>query len=217
MKNIYLLLLFCSAALHVHAQKSSNKEGTVTIMAGYDIGAYGLEHYMWQDGNELFGRTGNALTSNAVVSIQMGVLEMLSIGVSGSFGNYYEDPLYVGKSGSIYYSAAGDVRFYLANYPYFNWYVGGLLGLSTLSLSNDDDKGRAVEILYRGPYMGITNGLHWYFGSSIGVNFALVFSNMQFRLDNYTIDGDIQSTPGLSSSVTGMGVHVRFGVSYKLY
>ena len=215
---LFFLWIICSAS--VVAQ--SNDFGILNFQLGYEFGAHGIEHHISQDGNLLEGLSQDAITSTANFNFNAGLTKWLSAGVALQYGNFVESPANPQNTGNSITNAYIELRGYIGNTDNFNWYFGGAFGISSLKLERiayypQQFTSQTITTTYHSPHLSAINGFNWYFSKYIGMNFNILFSTYNFKLEDYSIDGESQAMQNYESDINTIGLHLRIGLSAKLY
>lgn len=216
-KTLYCILF---VAVTITTTGQSNQFGTLTFQGGYTFGAHAVEHEVWQDGNKLEGLSGDAISSLGSFHFQAGLTDWLSGGFGLQRGAIIEDPTYPKGSGSNVFTATLEMRGYLGNTDNFNWYFGGVAGLTGLELESSALKGTVQETTiyrYHGLHFGIVNGFNWYFYEYLGMNFNMAFSYWDYNLVDYTINDQDVAIQNYTNTVSAIGMHLRLGLTARLF
>lgn len=193
MKKITLIFLFIAGTMfHAFAQK-----GEFQIRLGLGGSGNSTESEIKYHINGLtFSDTNKdgAVTVHMPLELRYHVSNRFNIGLDMKFGSYVYDPDSAeGKSN--HFNVLGIAAEYsIISMDHLRWYVGlGFTGAS-LELQEENNDGllysRAVAN-YSGGGARLNTGLLVLIGNHFGVNFNLGFDNHNFKLQKYTLNGDV--------------------------
>lgn len=217
MKKIFLLFLGLSFSINLAAQ--SHHAGTLSFQLGYDVGVHQTDYTSKYNGTLLSQDKDNAATTAVMFGAQYNLIEFLSLGLNFGAGSYIEDRDKIENNGNTFRVLSLDLRIYPINNEKFNWFLSPRLGVSNLKINRKVGPPILLisqESKYNSPHFGIYTGFNWYFLSFIGINAQLGYTNHNFLMKEYNINGVSQNLNNFENRLKVSGVQLQLGLSVKI-
>lgn len=211
------LLAICIVLSSLSLRGQSLDAGTISFQVGYDAMIHGTASETTFLGIVIDQDTSGAITSMFHANGQYSFASWFSAGLSFNIGSYLEDTADATANGNSVSIVAFDARLYPVNTEKFNLYFGGTAGLTNLEINKIDNlSGIDYQYTYKSPNLGLFTGFNWYIFDVAGVFFQFEYSQQDFDLKTFSIDGAEQDLSQTTQTLITKGGGVRFGVNFKL-
>ena len=212
------LFVACMVLCTISVKAQSLESGTLSFQVGYDAMIHGTASETTFFGVVIDRDTSGAITSMFNADAQYSFAPWFSAGVAFNIGSYLEDTADQSNDGNHVSIIAFDARLYPVNNDKFNWYLGGSAGLTNLEINKKDalTPGVNYQYKYKSPALGLFTGFNWYFFDVAGVFLQFEYSQQNFDLKSFSIDGAEQDLSQTTQSLITKGGGIRLGVNFKL-
>lgn len=209
------LITFAALLLSTLLSAQYNDKGSVHLSIGGGLGAYATEY---DQTVKILGvpirqiSTGGAATVTLPIEVQFGIAPVFSLGLYGEFGRYVDSV--ETKENSI--AMLGLVpRFYLVNSDHFAWMVGLHLGATTLKIDDVAALG-SPKSKFTGSHFGISTGVGFLFGETVGLQLQLRYLANQLSLQEYEVFDRVLDSDLYDADLKARGVDVKLALHIRL-
>ena len=156
--------------------------------------------------------TGGPATVALPTEVQFGIARVLSLGIYGEFGRYI-DSVETKKNSIALFGLAP--RLYLVNSDHFAWMLGLHAGATTLRIEDVDGLGSPTS-KFSGSHFGISTGLRFLFGETVGLQLQLRYLAHQLPLREYELFDRVLDSKLYDADLKARGFDVKLALHFRL-
>ncbi len=192
-----------------------NEKGSVHLSIGGNLGAHATEY---DQTVTILGvpvrqtSTGAAVTATLPIEVQFGIAPRFSLGLYGEFGRYV-DSVETKKNSTAMMGLSP--RFYLVNGEHFAWMLGLHLGATALHIDDVNGLG-SPKSKFSGSHFGISTGVGFLFGETVGLQLQLRYLAHQLPLREYELFDRVLNSKLYDADLKVRGIGVQLALHIRL-